>query len=247
MFTKTTMVTNAGVSTQFDPFITGLSKSDSPYVPPTPPTPAEELPEIVSHSDTQTLNNSVMGTIECVASGTNLRYQWQYFVDNATWTNVVGANGSVYVGSTSRVDYSLPTIGQLKRGAYRCVVSNSAGSVNTGSILLLVNTTVINILEQPQDGGFQDGRMGYVSIYVENQGQYSYKWFYAINNEGTPGTWTDCGVQFGRYICGTAIIGDGTPPAMLQIANGFYRCIVTAADGTAVTSNAALVTVSAPA
>ena len=73
-------------------------------------------------------------TFTVEAAGEGLSYQWQIKAGKGGWDDITDANTSSY--TTTAV---VPNCNGFE---YRCVVSNSAGSVNSGSATLTVDTTI---------------------------------------------------------------------------------------------------------
>lgn len=93
---------------------------------------ATETPAVTSHPSSLTAYEYLTASFTVVATGGGLSYQWQKS-DNAgvDWSNVSGATSSSY------------TTGALTRSAdnsdqYRCVVTNSLGTVNSNAATLTV-------------------------------------------------------------------------------------------------------------
>ena len=93
---------------------------------------ATASPTITSHPSSLTAYEYLTATFTVVATGGGLSYQWQKS-DNAgvNWSDVSGATSSTY------------TTGALTRSAdnsdqYRCVVTNSLGTVNSNAATLTV-------------------------------------------------------------------------------------------------------------
>ena len=78
----------------------------------------------VKENETATFNVKVTGTEP-------LSYQWQQSTDNGkNWTNIASANAAEYTTGKTTMDMS--------GTQYRCVVSNSAGSVTSNAVTLTV-------------------------------------------------------------------------------------------------------------
>ena len=75
-------------------------------------------------------NETANFTVE--ATGTDLSYQWQQSTDKgSSWTNIASATSDTYTTGKTTMDMS--------GTQYRCVVSNSAGSVISDAAALTVN------------------------------------------------------------------------------------------------------------
>ena len=71
-----------------------------------------------------------------------MTYQWQYSVDNSSWSNATGTvNGCVYTNGTTATLTCTPTTTGQTGYYHRCVVTDNAsspGSVNTNSVILTI-------------------------------------------------------------------------------------------------------------
>ena len=100
----------------------------------------ETTPTIDTQPASQTVTAGETAQFSVTATGENLSYQWQ---QNATdsgsdWTNV----GS----STSSNTYTIVNTKTSMSGyQYRCVVSNSAGSVTSNAVTLTVNAATVSV------------------------------------------------------------------------------------------------------
>lgn len=90
-------------------------------------TVAGQAPTIITHPSNQTASDGGTATFTIAASGSGLSYQWQL-------------NGSDISGATSD-SYTTPTLTLADNGNnYRCVVSNTSGSVTSNDATLTVTT-----------------------------------------------------------------------------------------------------------
>ncbi|MBO9585063.1 MAG: PQQ-dependent sugar dehydrogenase [Flavobacterium sp.] len=81
-------------------------------------------PTIVNHPVSQSIMETNPVTFTVSASGTGLTYQWQF--NNA---NINGATGA---------SYTIPNVTNANAGAYRVVVTNTAGNVTSNSATLTI-------------------------------------------------------------------------------------------------------------
>lgn len=133
--------------------------SDHPTVsaPPTPPTVS-----------TQPSNASVVGpaaaTFTVVGAGSGLSYQWQRQAAGAGgWSSVSGGSG----GTTA--SYTTPATSVSGGSAnstdlYRCVITNSAGSVTSNSASLTVTAAATALLSSGASGGTVGAPSGTITI-----------------------------------------------------------------------------------
>ena len=91
-------------------------------------------PTITTQPKSVSVVNGKSATLRVAASGGNLKYQWQYKKAGASsWTTWSGRSSAslTVVGSDTNNDCQ-----------YRCVVSNSAGSITSNAATLTVGTTL---------------------------------------------------------------------------------------------------------
>ena len=107
-------------------------------------------PTITTQPTSQTVTEGGTATFTVVTSGTEpLSYQWQQSTDNGnSWTNIDSANAAEYAtGQTTT---------SMNGYRYRCMVSNSVGSVESNAATLTVNakpTYTITAESSPAEGG----------------------------------------------------------------------------------------------
>ena len=163
-----------------------------------------------------------------IASGSDLRYQWQYLAVNSdVWSNCTTTGAGTATLSVRAENY--------RSGyRYRCVVTNDSGRAVSGAAVLTVSDVGKPVIT---------AQYGSVTAVVGTTARFavtatgtdlSYRWQYQTAY-GT--TWDDC-------------VAEGAGTAMLSIRaeshrDGYrYRCVVANADGTA-TSNIVTLRVSA--
>ncbi len=96
--------------------------------------PVVEKPRIITQPQPASVKAGETATFTVEAAGEGLSYQWQIKAGKGGWDDITDANTSSY--TTTAV---VPNCNGFE---YRCVVSNSAGSVNSGSATLTVDTTI---------------------------------------------------------------------------------------------------------
>jgi len=115
-------------------------------------------PTITTQPTSQTVTEGGTATFTVVTSGTEpLSYQWQQSTDNGnSWTNIDSANAAEYAtGQTTT---------SMNGYQYRCMVSNSVGSVESNAATLTVNakpTYTITAESSPAEGGTVSGSGSY--------------------------------------------------------------------------------------
>ena len=89
-------------------------------------------PAITNHPQDVEVKENETATFTVKVTGTEpLSYQWQQSTDNGkNWTNIASANAAEYTTGKTTMDMS--------GTQYRCVVSNSAGSVTSNAVTLTV-------------------------------------------------------------------------------------------------------------
>ena len=121
-------------------------------------------PTITTQPTSQTVTEGGTATFTVVTSGTELlSYQWQQSTDNGnSWTNIDSANAAEYAtGQTTT---------SMNGYQYRCMVSNSVGSVTSAAATLTVNakpTYTITAESSPAEGGTVTVNGGTSSVSVE--------------------------------------------------------------------------------
>ena len=94
------------------------------------------IPTITTQPSNKTVAAGSQATFKVVASGSGLTYQWQVSKDNGkTWTNV---NTTKYP-SAATATLKFEAKATMNGYKYRCVVTNSKGSVTSSSAKLTVN------------------------------------------------------------------------------------------------------------
>ena len=97
-----------------------------------------KAPTIDTQPVSQTVTAGNTATFTVAASGERLTYQWQQSADNGlSWTDIDGATSATYTIAATSTDMS--------GTQYRCVVSNSAGSVTSNAVTLTVNAATVPV------------------------------------------------------------------------------------------------------
>ncbi len=102
-------------------------------------------PTITTQPTSQTVTKGGTATFTVVTSGTEpLSYQWQQSTDSGqSWTNIDGATDATYTTEA--------TTTSMNGYQYRCVVSNSAGSVTSNAATLTVTPPVTGVTLDPTE------------------------------------------------------------------------------------------------
>ncbi len=95
-------------------------------------------PTITAQPADMTVTVGQTASFTVTATGENLFYQWQQITDNGqSWTDISGANAATYTTVATTTDMS--------GTQYRCVVSNSAGSVTSDAAILTVEKKTVPV------------------------------------------------------------------------------------------------------
>src|SRR5438876_9278948 len=179
--------------------------------------PPPVMPSIATQPTNQTVTIGQTATFMVVAAGTApLSYQWQ-------------ENGTAISGATS-ASYTTAATSSSDNGAkFDVVVSNSAGSVTSNAVTLMVNAAAAapSITTQPASQTVTVGQTATFTVVATGTAPLSYQW----------------------QKNGTAIIGATsatyTTPATTSADNGAQFVVVVSNVARNVTSNAATLTVNA--
>ena len=109
----------------------------------------ENKPTIDTQPTNATVTEGETASFTVAATGENLSYQWQQSTDSGqSWTDIEDATDATYtIGATTT---------SMSGNQYRCVVSNSAGSVTSAAATLTVTakpTYTITAESSPAEGG----------------------------------------------------------------------------------------------
>ncbi|MBQ9320967.1 MAG: InlB B-repeat-containing protein, partial [Eubacterium sp.] len=167
-------------------------------------------------------------TFSIAATGSGLSYRWQYQpAGSSTWTNA-GVTGC-------KTDTITVVANTYRDGqSYRCMVTDAAGSTvySDPAVLTLSSVAPVKITQQPADASGAVGSN--VMMHVAAQGDgLKYQWQYQMAGKTT---WANCGLE-GR------LTDTLTVPVTTARDGASYRCVVTDANGNAVESKAAKLTV----
>ena len=156
------------------------------------------------------------------ASGTGLKYQWQYKYPNESWKNS---------GFTSAKTASLNFTAQEKYNGlkYRCIITDSRGKKTTSDVVTLTIKTVIKT--QPKSTSAAVGSAARFSVIATGVG-LTYQWQYKYPD----GSWTNSGFTSAK----SAELGFVAQAKYNKVQ---YRCRITDVNGKTVTSSAVTLTI----
>lgn len=190
-------------------------------------------PTITSHPSNVTAAPNTTVTYGVIANGSDLTYNWQFELSNVSgYVNMSGYT-SVYTDCYSGYNTATLTITDTTyfNGVnFRCVVSNSAGSVISNSASLTIQETVTapTITSHPSDASVQENVDALFSVTASGT-SLSYQWQSASSSSGTFSNVTNL---TGYNTASLTVPGTST-------YNGYaFRCVVSNSAGS-VTSNSA--------
>src|SRR5204863_1414392 len=180
---------------------------------------AAVAPSITTQPASQTVTAGQMATFTVVATGTApLSYQWR-------------KNGTAISGATAPTEATRATTSADSGSQFTVVASNTAGSVTSNAALLTVSAAAVapSITTQPASQTMTAGQTATFTVVAAGTAPLSYQW----RKNGT----AISGATSASY----------TTPATTAADNGAQFTIVVSNIAGSVTSNAALLTVSAAA
>ena len=126
-------------------------------------------PAITTQPTSQTVKEDEPAAFTVTASGSDLTYQWQQSTDSgSTWTNIDDATSNTYTISNAAPDWD--------GRQYRCVVTNSVGSVTSSAATLTVQENpVYSLSVYPPTMDFDTVTEGYSErnaqmVHIANRG-----------------------------------------------------------------------------
>ena len=184
----------------------------------------ENAPSIVVEPTSQTIAAGTSATFSISANGSNLTYQWYYRTSSSgSWTRISGASSASYTISASA---------GYNGYQYRCVVSNTYGSVTSSAATLTV-ISAPTITTHPASTTVVVNSNATFTVVASGTG-LSYQWQYRTSSSGS---WTN--------------INDATNASYGVTATASndkyqYRCVVSNLGGSVNSNAATLTSVSKP-
>ena len=94
-------------------------------------------PTIGTQPADKSVTEGETATFTVNATGSDLSYQWQQNTNGSAWTDITGETNATYTIATTTMN--------INGTQYRCVVSNSAGSVTSNAATLTVNAATVSV------------------------------------------------------------------------------------------------------
>ncbi len=202
-------------------------------------------PQNVSGEATNTLKLSV----EAAGGKTPYTYRWQVMDEKGSWTWISDEKNASFGGHKADTFWATGaylTKASEKSWKFRCVVTDADGrSVTSEAAGMTLEASALKIITHPQDSTVSIDETGYVSYKVEAAGgktPYTYRW----QRRTADTDWSDLSKTPRSAVEQTINNVDAqvlriSPGAFSSLAERGYafRCVVTDADGSSVTSNSA--------
>ena len=158
-------------------------------------------------------------TMKVAATGSGLKYQWQYKSSDGTWKNTT-------LEGNQTATLSIPATVARNGNQYRCVIQNGRDTVTSNAAKI----TVLGIMTQPANISTTVGKTVTMKV-VATGSNLTYQWQYKASD----GTWKN-----------TTLSGNQTAtlsiPATYARSGNVYRCVVKSGSNS-VNSNPAKLTV----
>lgn len=194
-------------------------------------------PTITTHPISQTVCEGAMINLTVAASGTNLLYQWQVNI-GGVWTNI--GNGGGFNGVTTATLMISSIVTNMSGSQYRCLVSTSTcpTAVSSNVATLTVNT-LTQVISQPVSQTLCLGTSTFMTTDAIGTG-VQFQW--QVNTGTGFNNLSNGGAYAGAT---TSQLSVTTPPVAWS---GYtYRCVVTGICQSPISTNAATLTIHAPA
>ncbi|MBQ8974719.1 MAG: immunoglobulin domain-containing protein, partial [Oscillospiraceae bacterium] len=173
------------------------------------------------------LNSTATFTV--AVNGSGLTYQWQYSDNGTTWKNSTMTGNKT---DTMSVKITANADGRM----YRCVIKDSDGNSVTSEYATLTIGTGPVITEQPRDASGEKSAKVIFSVTAEGDG-LTYQWQHSTDNGDT---WANSSYAGAKTAAETVTVSDTNTARV-------FRCVITDANGVAVTTNVVTLTMTEPA
>ena len=127
-------------------------------------------PKITTQPSDVSATEGKAATFKVAASGTGIKYQWQY-IDDSGWQNVADSNAK-------KASWTFTPDGSMHKRIYRCKVSNDGGAVYSNMVTLTVKP---GITTQPKDLSATEGKNATLKIAANGKG-LTYQWQYKASS-----------------------------------------------------------------
>ena len=178
-------------------------------------------------------------TLEIIATGTNLTYQWKYKTPENDYFQNITNSMSNYNGATSNKLTIYNANFDLNQYKFQCIITDSYNNNQSSNEILLnvISKDSLKIITQPSDIIVNSGAEANFEISVQSSytgSIISYQWFYYTSDSKGPYNYsngTNQNLQFKTYD--------------ITYNNYKYGCSVTSNKGGNIVSDLALLTVNA--
>ena len=176
-------------------------------------------PSITSQPVNTTVFEGERAYFHVVASGSDLTYQWQYSTDNGkTWKNSTAATAVT-------PDLDIAGSASNAKLVYRCVISNTAGSVITDTVRVIL-ITAPTVVTEPVNAVVAEGTRAYFHV-VAAGGNLTYQWQYSSDN----------GKTWKNSTAASAVTPDLDVAGSAANARLLYHCVISNEVGFVITGN----------
>lgn len=196
------------VTNAFGTVFTNVVRMIPVYAPPVITLPPADV--------TAAVGERIAFRVKAAGAGT---FRWQSSGDNgSTWTDIKTERSP---GDERVSPLSLDADRDAAAKSYRCEISNPAGTVDSGSVMITLSDSAPVIMAQPEDFEGRFGDKAY--FYVIANGAEEYEWQASV--DGT--NWNRSGSASAATRRLAVNVAAGT-------VNAMYRCLVSNAHGTTV-------------
>ena len=188
--------------------------------------------EILVQPVDQTVAKNTAASFTVVASGSGLKYQWQWKSSAAAknWTNCTATTAGYNTATIS------PVATAVRDGyQYRCIITEESGKTLTSHVVTMtLLPSALSIVTQPADVTAQSGTTASFKVTAEGTG-LKYQWQVRASARNN---WSNCSFLTEGYNS-----NELKPKAELKRSGYQYRCIVKDASGNSMISQVVTLTV----